>query len=147
MQEEFSEVIVQLPKFQQRIVLELINSTGDCFLAAEKYFSASGPDNMQSFGGVPFTSKDSKESKRVLWSNFLKEINKLICGHPEYSANREQFFKQSDTVKTIIITNVSAYMGSKFGVPATYIAPAIVLIACTAITIGKNAYCLTYYIE
>ncbi len=143
--QEFSEVISQLPRYQQRLVTELLNSKDACLSAAEAYFLASGPDNMQPFGGVPFTSKDSKESKKVLWPNFLKELNKLICGHPEYSENREQFFKDSDTLKTIIITNVSAFMGSKFGVPATYIAPVIVIVACTAIKIGKNAYCSTYY--
>ncbi|ADY13549.1 hypothetical protein [Sphaerochaeta globosa] len=145
--QDFSDVISQLPKFQRRLVIELLGEKEAYLSAAETYFLTSGPDNMQPFGGEPFTSKESKESKKALWPNFLKELNKLICGHPEYSTNREEFFKESDTLRTIIITNVSAYMGIKFGIPATYLAPIIVLIVCAAIKVGKNAYCSTYYDE
>jgi len=142
---EFSELIKQLPTFQQRIVTELLSSEQSCLVAAENYFLASGPDNIQTFGGEPYTSKDSKKSKSGLWTSFLEEVNKFICGHADYSENRDKLFRESDVLKTIIITNVSTLLGSKFGMSAACVAPVIVLIVCTAIKLGKNAYCETYY--
>jgi hypothetical protein len=142
--QEFSDVISQLPKFQQRLVTELLQGKDDCLPAAELYFFASGPDNMQTFGGEPFIGKDLKEAKKALWPNFLKELTKLICEDPEYAENREELFKEAGVLKTIIISQVSALMGNKFGLPAACIAPAIVIVVCTAIKLGKNTYCSTY---
>lgn len=130
---ELDNLIDALEPYQQELVKELVNNYG-LDGALDKWLTAQGPVNMVKFGGVQEKENNFKE-------RYKNEINKFLCGHPDYQNERKEFGKINDSSKTIVISGLSAFIGSKLGVAATVISPAIVISLGLAGKMGIKAYC------
>ena len=56
-----------------------------------------------------------------------KEIDKFICGHSDYEEYRDEFGKINENTKTVLVSGLSALIGSQLGVSGTILSPIIVL--------------------
>jgi len=123
-----------LPVYQADIVEDLlkVKSPED---AATAWLEAS-TDNTSPFGG-------QHKAKRKYLEFLIVEVRKLLCGSPEYDNERNQLEKvaQSPVNKTAIVSTVSAIIGAKVGLAATFIAPVIVIIFIMIAKISLNAWC------
>lgn len=132
--QEASEWLEALPDYQKSIVSELLvsNSYEE---AASAWLEAS----------VDYTSPFSAQpkSEKNFFDLLKKEVQKLLCGSPDYAAERDEFTQltQLPQNKTAIVSMVSALIGAKFGLAASFIAPAIVLIFMTIGKASLNAWC------
>lgn len=100
--------------------------------AAEKWISATGPQNTVKFGGATDT--------KPFWDNFQKEFKKFVCGDESYLAERNELSKGPFS-KEAWVAAVSSAIGAKIGYAATLLAPAVVILFFTIGKIGKNAFC------
>ncbi|NEY21415.1 hypothetical protein G4D61_15840 [Bacillus ginsengihumi] len=123
-----------LPSYQKEIVSELLASKSH-EEAALAWLEAS-VDNTS-----PFTGQPQPEKKFL--PLLKKEIHKLLCGNPEYAADRNELAQLTQTKenKTAIVSMVSAVIGAKVGLAATFIAPAIVIIFLMIAKTSLNAWC------
>lgn len=129
---ELAEWLSVLKPYQKDIVLQLVSEYGE-EKAIEKWLSASGPTSTVKFGG--------DGNMKPFLDRYKNEINKLICGHPDYDSERAEFGEKNGKLKTAIVSSLSSLIGSKLGVAATVLAPVIVLSLYTAGKMGVNAYC------
>jgi hypothetical protein len=129
---ELEDWLSVLKPYQKNIVSQLVSEYGE-EKTIEKWLTASGPTGTVKFGGdgnmKPFLDK------------YKNEINKFICGHPDYNNERTQLGEENETIKTIIVSSISSLIGSKLGVAAAVLAPAIVLSLYIAGKMGVKAYC------
>ncbi|WP_251550509.1 hypothetical protein [Neobacillus muris] len=123
-----------LPSYQKEIVSELLDSKSH-EEAALAWLEAS-VDNTS-----PFTGQPQPEKKYL--PLLKKEIHKLLCGNPEYATDRNELAQLTQTKenKTAIVSMVSAVIGAKVGLAATFIAPAIVIIFMMIAKTSLNAWC------
>lgn len=123
-----------LPSYQKEIVSELLASKSH-EEAALAWLEAS-VDNTSPFTGQP------KPEKKFL-PLLKKEIHKLLCGNPDYAAERNELVQLTQTQenKTAIVSMISALIGAKVGLAATFIAPAIVIIFMMIAKTSLNAWC------
>jgi len=123
-----------LPAYQSDVVEELlkVKSPED---AATAWLEAS-IDNTSPFGGQPQPKRKYLELLKV-------EVRKLLCGSPEYDNERNELdeLAKSPANKTAIVSMVSAVIGAKVGLAATFIAPAIVIIFIMVAKTSLNAWC------
>ena len=131
---ELNEWIEVLKPYQQKIVLQLVNENG-IEDAIDKWLEANGPCNTVKFGGVSENQGDKFADR------FKLEINKFICDHPSYEQYREEYSSFNSETKTVLVSSLSALLGSKLGVAASVLAPIVVLTLYLVGTMGKNAYC------
>ena len=132
------DLITCLEGYQQDLVRALIAASNDDYnMAADKWLSAS-PSNTAQFGG------DHKQSS-VFREKVFEELEKFICGCDDgrYENAREELDKQGDVTKEVIISVMSAAIGSVIGVAGAFIAPIIVLLLLALGAIVKNAWCET----
>lgn len=129
---ELDEWLSILKPYQRDIMTQLVSEYGE-EKAIEKWLSASGPTSTVKFGGDGNT--------KPFLDRYKIEINKLICGHPDYENERGEFNKENGKLKTVIVSSISSLIGSKLGVAATVLAPVIVLTLYTVGKMGVNAYC------
>lgn len=130
------DMIASLEPYQQELVKSLISYTdGDYNKAADFWLSAS-PSNTYKFGGESNRSSIFREK-------VLDELEKFICGCDEgkYDSDREELSKRGDLTKEIIISFLSASIGSTIGVAGAFVAPVIVLLLLDSGKIAKNAWC------
>lgn len=129
-----SEWLDALPKYQKDLVSELL-ATKSHEEAALAWLEAS-VDNTSPFTGQPQPQKK--------YFTFLKEeIHKLLCGNPVYADERNQLVQlaQSPQNKTAVVSVISALIGAKVGLAATFVAPAIVIILMMIGKTSLNAWC------
>lgn len=76
---------------------------------------------------------------------YKNEINKFICGHPDYDDFRKKFEGIFDEInketKAVIVSGLSAIIGSQLNITEAILAPIIVLSLYLAGTMGVKAYC------
>lgn len=123
-----------LPNYQKDIISELLasNSHED---AAVAWLEAS-IGNTSPFSGQP-------QPEKKFFALLKKEVHKLLCGNPEYAAERNELTQliQSPENKTAIVSMVSALIGAKVGLAAAFVAPAIVIIFMIVAKTSLNVWC------
>jgi hypothetical protein len=123
-----------LPNYQKEIVSELL-SVHNHEEAVSSWLEASIGNTS------PFSGQTQPKMKYSIM--FKKEVHKLLCGNSEYITERDeltQLFHKPDN-KTAIISWVSAIIGAKVGLAATFVAPAIVIIFIMIAKTSLNAWC------
>ncbi|EOU1648715.1 MAG: hypothetical protein E7H79_01360 [Clostridium perfringens] len=131
---ELNEWLKELKPYQSEIVQELVDKYG-VEEAIDKWILAKGPSNTVKFGG------SGEESREKFSKRYKNEINKFICGHPDYSDYRDEFGKINENAKTAIVSTISAVIGSHLGVSGAILSPVIVLSLYLAGKMGVKAYC------
>lgn len=124
-----------LPKYQKSIVTELLQSYSP--EEAASVWIESSVENTSPFSSIPGEDKQK-------YTTFLKaEIQKLLCGNPEYDEQRNQIviLLGKEDSKAAIVSFISATIGANFGLSSVFIAPAIVIILMTIGKTSLNAWC------
>ncbi|WP_161920027.1 hypothetical protein [Pallidibacillus pasinlerensis] len=123
-----------LPNYQRDIVSELLNIKS--YEEAAIAWLEASVDNTSPFSAQP-------QPEKRFFPLLKKEVHKLLCGDPVYAAERSELVKlsQSHENKTAIVSMVSALIGAKVGLAATFIAPAIVIIFIMIAKTSLNAWC------
>lgn len=129
---ELDEWVSVLKPYQKEIILQLVEEFGE-EKAIEKWLTASGPTSTVKFGG--------DGNAKPFLDRYKIEIDKLICGHPDYSKERTEFGENGEKLKTVIVSSISSLIGSTLGVSGAVLAPVIVLSLYTAGKMGVKAYC------
>jgi hypothetical protein len=135
LQESEIEWLDALPNYQKSTIAELLETNPYESVAAIWLESSIG--NNSPFGA------GNPQGKKNYFNYLKKEFHKLMCGNPEYAAERKelnQLFEKNDT-KTAIISFISAIIGAKIGLAATFIAPAVVLLLMLISKTSVNAWC------
>jgi hypothetical protein len=123
-----------LPTYQKNLVSELLDIQSHDE-AATIWLEATVGNNS------PFSAEP--QPKKKYFELIKKEIHKLLCGNPDYVNERNELNQliHSPENKGAFIALVSASIGAKVGLAATFIAPAIVIIFMTIGRIALNAWC------
>lgn len=136
---DLDDLLKVLKPYQQELINQLINQYG-VEEAIDKWIIANGPSDIVKFGGDSNNGVSFVERYKI-------EINKLICGHPDYSEYRVEYSKLNESAKTFLISSISSLIGSKLGVAATAIAPVVVLSIYLIGKMGVKAYCANVSFE
>lgn len=124
-----------LEKYQKNTVIELIKIKSP-EEAASIWLESTVNNN------APFGVGKPENNKKIL--DVLKtEIHKLLCGDSEYEEERSNLKKEinNGNNKTTIVSFVSAVIGAKIGLAATFIAPAVVIIFTMIAKVTLNTWC------
>ena len=123
-----------LKKYQRDAIQILVEEHGED-LAPKKWLSAKGFSNTIPFGG----QRDTKP----FFDNFKSEFKKFICGHPDYEEERKKLADQKEIVSALVISTISAAIGSVLGMAGALLAPAVAVMLYIVGKMGTKAYCET----
>lgn len=129
---DIDDWLLELKPYQKNTMRQILKSCSP-EEAAEKWITATGPENTVPFGG----SRDTKP----FWDKFSSEFKSFICDEGAYVEEKEALIAESSITKSILISAISATIGATIGYTATLLAPAVAILLCTVGKIGKNAYC------
>ena len=101
--------------------------------AAKNWITASGSQNIVSFGGT--------RDKEPFWDRFKEEFNKFLCDKESYTDEKEELKSEGELSRTYLIGAISAAIGANIGYAATLLAPAVAIMLCTVGKMSLNAYC------
>jgi hypothetical protein len=124
-----------LPSYQKDTINDLL--TTKSLEETASIWLESTVNNNSPFGA------EKKESEKKYFAILKSEVNKLVCGDPEYQNERNELnglINQKEN-KAAIISLVSAFIGAKVGLAATFIAPAIVIIFTMIGKVSLTAWC------
>jgi hypothetical protein len=128
------ELLNTLPKYQENLISQLLESSNNDFLKAADLWLNSTPSNTYGFGGEP--------KKQVFYRDMLlEEIEKFLCGDEIYDDDRKKITESSDKTKQYAIGVLSTAIGAKIGVAGAFIAPIIVLLLLSIGKMAINAWC------
>ncbi|HFK1756494.1 TPA: hypothetical protein ACGXQC_000860 [Bacillus cereus] len=132
--QEATEWLNALPDYQKSVVSELLISNSH-EEAATAWLEASIDHTS------PFSTQPKSEKK--FFDLLKKEVQKILCGSPDYAAERDELTRltQSPENKTAFVSAISALIGAKVGLAASFIAPAIVIIFMIIGKASLNAWC------
>ncbi len=134
---ELNEWLQVLKPDQSEKIKQLVKNVGVEKAVDEWLLNGESLPITKSFG-------DDKNDKKDLYKvieNYKNEITKFICGHPDYDELREEFKKITESAKEFLISSLSAIIGFKLAIPASILAPAIILSIYGACKMGVNIYC------
>ncbi|ARI78807.1 hypothetical protein [Halobacillus mangrovi] len=133
-EQEESNWLDTLPNYQRDLVNELLSYYS--YEEAAVTWLESSTSNTSPFSGQP-------QPEKKYFEYVKKEVHKLLCGDTNYEAERHELVQlaQKPENKNGIIAMVSALIGAKLGLAATFLAPVIVIIFLTIGKISLNAWC------
>ena len=115
---------------QIKALLEAGRSEHD---VVDAWLSAQGPDSTAHFGG-------NGESKPFR-DRFVEEFKKFVCGDKKYSKERAELVAKADVAKLVIVSAVSAAIGSEIGATAALLVPPVAVLLHIVGKIGLKAWC------
>lgn len=107
--------------------------------AAEEWLTARGPMQTATFGG----SQVNAENAPKYWDRLRSEIDKLICGHPDYKKEQEKILAAGKSIGLGGVTALANWLSPLIGMSPALLTPAIILILHTMAKMGVKAYCAT----
>lgn len=125
-----------LKPYQKNIIEQLVAKYGE-EKAAEEWLIARGPSQTATFGGEASSNTDN------YWNRFRDEMDKLICGHPDYENEQKKFLTAGKTLGVGGITALSTWLSPIVCVSSSILVPSIILVLSTVSKMGINAYCST----
>lgn len=127
-----------LKPYQRAIIEQLVAKYGE-ERAAEEWLTARGPMQTATFGG----SQVNAENAPKYWDRLRSEIDKLICGHPDYKKEQEKILAAGKSIGLGGVTALANWLSPLIGMSPALLAPAIILILHTMAKMGVKAYCAT----
>lgn len=125
-----------LKPYQFNIILQLVRNYGE-MEAAEKWINAKGPQETATFGDI----SNSLNTGKNYWYSLRDEFNKLICGHPDYTKEREKLISTGKIIGLGGVSYISTLLSPIVGLSVPILTPAVMLLLHTAGKMGINAYC------
>lgn len=125
-----------LKPYQKNIIEQLVAKYGE-ERAAEEWLTARGPIQTATFGGAVSNNTDN------YWNRFKLEMDKLICGHPNYENERKKFSSAGKSLGLGAVTALSTWLSPIVSVSSAILVPSIILVLHTTSKMGINAYCST----
>lgn len=125
-----------LPNYQKDIVAELLSVTSNDYNAAALSWLEASVDNTSPFSGGPKSDKKYFEALK-------NEVYKLLCGDPDYDADRDELNQliKSEKSKTSLVAVISGIIGAKIGLAAAFVSPAVVILFMMITKTSLNAWC------
>lgn len=125
-----------LKPYQKATIEQLVAKYGE-EKAAEEWLTARGPMQTATFGGTQTKAEDTPN----YWDRLRTEIDKLICGHPDYKKEQEKFLAAGKTIGLSGVTALANWLCPIIGMSSAILIPAIILILHTMSKMGIKAYC------
>lgn len=120
-----------LKPYQRAIIEQLVAKYGE-ERAAEEWLTARGPMQTATFGG----SQVNAENAPKYWDRLRSEIDKLICGHPDYKKEQEKILAAGKSIGLGGVTALANWLSPLIGMSSALLAPAIILILHTMAKMG-----------
>ena len=129
---DLEEWIGELKPYQREALDEMMEEM-EAEEAAKIWLTSQGPEDIISFGGP----RDSEP----FWDKFKSEFQKFLCKEDEYVEFKKEIREKSNVTKQLLISSISAAIGSTIGFAATLLAPAVAVMLNLVGHMGVNAYC------
>lgn len=129
----------QCLKPYQRVVIEQLVSKYGEERGAQEWINARGPIQTATFGGDKNQSKETPN----YWERLKTEIDKFICGHPDYKEEQSKFLAAGKTIGIGGVTAFANWLSPIIGMAPPILVPPIALILYTISKMGTKAYCST----
>lgn len=129
---DLEEWIGELKPYQREALDEIMKEM-EAEEAAKKWLTSQGPEDIISFGGT----RDAEP----FWDKFKSEFKKFLCKEDEYVEFKREIRQKSNVTKQLLISSISAAIGSTIGFAATLLAPAVAVMLNLVGHMGVNAYC------
>ena len=126
------EWLRELKPYQSNSIREL-NKDNEIEEVARIWITIQGNDTTVPFGVV--------ENTTPFWERFKEEFNKFICDDDSYKEEKQKLLKENTVTNGLLISVISAALGSTIGFTATILAPAVVIMLSIVAKVGKMAYC------
>lgn len=127
-----------LKPYQKTSIEQLVAKYGE-EKAAEEWLMSRGPMQTATFGG----SQANAENAPKYWDRLRSEIDKLICGHPDYKKEQEKILAAGKSIGLGGVTTLANWLSPLIGMSPALLTPAIILILHTMAKMGVKAYCAT----
>ncbi|MFE8064677.1 hypothetical protein [Priestia aryabhattai] len=125
-----------LDNYEKEIVIELLEASSSYQEAASIWLEAS-TDTTSPFG------TDNVGGQKKYFNRLQDHVRKLLCGDAAYENERKEVTElvKRNVPKESVISTISALIGAKMGLAATFLAPAIVIIFMIISKVSLNAWC------
>lgn len=120
-----------LPPYQKNVINQLYEAEEDYEIVAKKWLTAS-PANTVPFG--------VEKQHSVFYEKVLDEIELFLRKDKKYEEQCNQLLQNTSCLQTVVVSALSAALGSTMGVAASFLAPVIVIILGIIGHIGVNAW-------
>lgn len=127
------DIYNSLPTYQANIIRELVENNGE-EKAAEIWLNSLGPKQTSHFGGALHTNAN-------YFTRCKTEIDKLLCGHPDYKEEYAKFISNERSITIATATAIGAWLSPIIGISVVLLVPAVELIIHSILKVGLNAYC------
>ncbi len=127
-----------LKPYQKATIEQLVAKYGE-EKAAEEWLNARGPMQTATFGGAQVEPGNTPN----YWNRLRTEIDKFICGHPDYEKEQENFLAAGKSIGLGSVTALASWLSPIIGMSPTILVPVIILILHTMSKMGVKAYCST----
>ena len=128
-----------LKPYQKAIIEQLVAKYGE-EKAAEEWLTARGPMQTATFGG----NQVGKGSTPNYWNRLRTEIDKLICGHPDYKKEQEKFLAAGKSIGLGGVTALANWLSPLVGVSPVLLSPSIILVLHTMAVFTTDYYSIFY---
>lgn len=135
---ELDEWLSELKPYQRNTIQQLLVAMPPDEVA-KKWVMDSGSQNIVPFGGVNY--RVARRDNKPFWDRFKSEFKKFICDDGAYVSEKTALSTESPATKALLISAISAAIGTSIGYAAILLAPAVALLLCIVGKIGINAYC------
>lgn len=122
-----------LPEYQRTAMGDLLDSL-EIEEAVAAWMTIGSPTDTAPFGGV-------KSAARLLFSNMLIEIQKLLCGDPSYKNERDRLQQGAGVSRIAVITAISSAIGPHLGASAVFILPVVAVAMSLLAKAGQKTVC------
>jgi len=131
------EWMATIKPYQRDIITAMLASnSNDTEKTVAAYLSANGPENTKPFGGVVVDG-----SSKTFFDRFKDEFDKFVCGHNDYKQYYPKLETGTSNIQIMLVSSISAAIGSALGINASFLAPAVVLFLSVVGNMTRNAYC------
>lgn len=122
-----------LPGYQ-RSIISTMSQEYELEEVAVAWLTTSGSKDTAPFGGV-------KAGATLLYKNVLLEMQKLLCGDPQYDTERKQLFSAGEITRATVISGASVAVAPLLGSSAVLIAPVVALVFVILARAGVATAC------
>lgn len=129
------DILGSLPRYQADNLKYLLDNNSED-KTVELWLNSQGPSQTTAFGG-----DINRQGNKTYYQCFKHQMNRLICGHPEYKAEYNKFIGEGRSMSIATASAIGAWLAPIIGLLAIVVIPAVELFLHTTFKVGRNAYC------
>lgn len=134
LQVDNEEWLKTLPKYQEEIIKQLVDSTNSYEEAAKEWLNAM-PEHTFPFG--------AEQARNLFIEKVRDEMEKFLSGDEKYADEHKQLLSSSEVLQKTLVSSVSAAIAPVIGTAAAYIMPVVVLVFMTMTKIADQPIVIT----